>query len=262
MQLSDVEKRIIDSYAELAEVKAIAIGGSSATGSDDATSDIDLYNFVDSEPSVEQREKVALPYSSRHEIGGDYFGPGDEFRVDQTGRELDVMFFDRDWFEGLVRSVWLDCRPSNSYTTAFLYTLSNLVILHDPENWLSGLKSLIDTPYPERLRDNIIRRGLMLMKDKPFSSYIEQIDKAIRRKDSNSVNHRTAAFMESYFDALFAANRLLHPGEKRLVAFALSNCPVLPEDFEKDMAAAFSCRGPELPEILSAMVEKLRAIVL
>lgn len=262
MLLSDVEKRIIKSYAGLQEVKAVAIGGSSATGSGDATSDIDLYNFVDSEPSIEQREKIALPYSSKYEIGGDYFGPGDEFKVDQTGRELDVMFFDRDWFEGLVLSVWLDCRPSNSYTTAFLYTLSNLVVVYDPENWLSKLKKLISTPYPEKLRDNIINRSLMLMKDKPFSSYIEQIDKAIRRKDMNSVNHRTAAFMESYFDALFAINRLLHPGEKRLVAFALSNCSKLPEDFEKDMDAALTCKGPNLPKVLSAMVEKLRAIVL
>ena len=159
MLLSDVEKRIIKSYAGLQEVKAVAIGGSSATGSGDATSDIDLYNFVDSEPSIEQREKIALPYSSKYEIGGDYFGPGDEFKVDQTGRELDVMFFDRDWFEGLVLSVWLDCRPSNSYTTAFLYTLSNLVVVYDPENWLSKLKKLISTPYPEKLRDNIIKRS-------------------------------------------------------------------------------------------------------
>ncbi|MGX8681055.1 MAG: hypothetical protein ACSW74_00200, partial [Spirochaetales bacterium] len=63
---------------------------------------------------------------------------------------------------------------------------------------------------------------------------------------------------ESYFDVLFAANRLLHPGEKRLIAFAVANCKVLPKDFEKDIAAALEDRTAALPTLLSEMVEKLR----
>ncbi len=260
MVFTDSEKRIIDSYSGLSNVKAVAIGGSSATGDADLTSDIDLYNFVDSEPTIEQRKSIVLPFSSKYEIGGDYFGPGDEFLVDSAGREMDVMFFNRDWFEDIVRSVWIGCRASNGYTTAFLYTLSNLVVVYDPENWLSKLKKLISTPYPEKLRENIIKRSLMLMKDKPFSSYLEQIEKAISRNDQNSVNHRTAAFLESYFDALFAINRLLHPGEKRLVSFSQSHCEVLPSDFMEDMDKALSYRDGRLPDILSAMVEKLRTL--
>ncbi len=250
----------MEGYCSLPGVKAVAIGGSSATGSNDASSDIDLYIFVEEELTMEQRRGIVLPCSSRYEIGGDYFGPGDEYLVDATGRELDVMFFNRSWFEGIVRSVWLDCRASNGYTTAFLYTLSNLIVVHDSENWLKDLKMLISTPYPEKLRDNIIRRGLMLMKDKPFSSYLEQIGKALRREDLNSVNHRKAAFFESYFDVLFAMNRVLHPGEKRLVQFALSHCESLPSCFEADMEKSLSCMGPNLPDLLSDMVERLRSL--
>ena len=76
---------------------------------------------------------------------------------------------------------------------------------------------------------------------------------------SGSICHRKAAFLESYFDVLFAANRLLHPGEKRLIAFAVANCKVLPKDFEKDIAAALENRTAALPTLLSEMVEKLRA---
>jgi hypothetical protein len=54
--------------------------------------------------------------------------------------------------------------------------------------------------------------------------------KAQSRGDLVSVNHRVAALLASYFDVLFALNRVLHPGEKRLLAFAAKNCPLLPKD--------------------------------
>lgn len=250
---------ILGKYSLMPGVRAIGIGGSRAAKSSDQTSDYDIYLFTEQEPSVDDRLELVRSVSSRYEVGSDYFGPGDEYFVDSENVEFDVMFFDAGWFEGLVRSVWLDGRASNGYTTAFLYTLSNIDIRFDPTGWLRGLRDLIGTPYPEKLRQNIIRRNMMLMKDKPFSSYIEQVAKAIDRGDLNSINHRTAAFFESYFDALFAANRLLHPGEKRLIAFALKNCRTLPSDFESDITTALTCRDASLVPILSGMVEKLRS---
>ncbi len=251
--------RLIARYNSLPGVKAVGIGGSRAAKSADSTSDYDIYCFCDGEPPVSDRLALAKEVSSKYDVGRDYFGPGDEYLVDEAGVEFDVMFFDRAWFEGLIKAVWVDCRASNGYTTAFHYTLSNLDITYDPEGWLTGLKKLIDTPYPEKLRQNIIERNVMLMKDKEFSSYIEQIKKAVERNDLNSINHRSAAFFESYFDALFAANRLLHPGEKRLISFALTHCSALPADFEKDARKALQCRDSNLPDILSEMVEKLRS---
>ena len=161
------------------------------------------------------------------------FGPGDEFLYDAMNRECDVMYWTTSWFTDTVKSSWERCQPQNGYTTAFLYTLKNFVVVYDSDGWLNSLRDMVSGEYPEELMKNIVSRNLMLMKDKPFSSYYEQIEKAVRKNDLVSVNHRIAAFLASYFDALFAMNKIFHPGEKRQVSHALKHCSQLPADFKE-----------------------------
>lgn len=251
---------IVGQYKGFNEVKAIAIGGSSMAKTADKSSDIDMYVFVDKDIPLEKRENLIKKFSSKYEVGGDYFGAGDEFFVDGMNQQLDVMYWNRDWFENTVRNIWEKHQASNGYSTCFLHTLNIFNIIHDTGNWLQGLKDKLKTPYPEELSQNIIKRNMMLMKDKPFASYYEQIEKAIKRGDENSVNHRIAAFMASYFDILFAKNKILHPGEKRLVQFAKTNCKTLPEMFEENIRRLFVQPNSDTLKILSNMVENIRRI--
>lgn len=250
--------RIIEEYSQFENVRAIAIGGSSASGSSKSNSDIDLYVFLDKELTIQQREELVKKHSTKYEVGGDYFGPGDEYYADDVHRELDVMFWDKKWFEDIVDNVWTKHNASNGYTTCFLYTLNVLDVFCDKDGWLNDMKLKLESGYPEELQENIIKRNMMLMYDKPFSSYYEQIEKGIEINDRNSVNHRIAAYMESYFDVIFAANKLLHPGEKRLVQYALDNCEFLPEDFEKNINKLFNQPNPDTMFILSDMTQKLK----
>ena len=98
----------------------------------------------------------------------------------------------------------------------------------------------------------------MLLKDKPFASYYEQIEKALSRNDANSVNHRIAAFMASYFDIIFANNELLHPGEKKLVKYAKEHCAVSPENFEENIEKLLTQPNPDTLKILDDMVVKVK----
>lgn len=251
---------IINQYKGFNEVKAIAIGGSSAAKSADNSSDIDMYIFVDKEIPLNKRETLIKSFSSNYEIGCDYFGAGDEFFVDKMEQQLDVMYWSKDWFENTVHNIWEKHQPSNGYSTCFLHTLNIFEIVHDTENWLQNLKDKLKMPYPEELAQNIIKRNMMLMKDKPFASYYEQIEKAIKREDNNSINHRIAAFLASYFDVIFAKNNILHPGEKRLVQFAKNNCKILPEMFEENINKLLTQPNPDTLNILSNMVDKLRKL--
>lgn len=254
-------EKIINDFIKFNEVEAIAIGGSSAAQTSDNISDIDVYVFVNKEISVPLREEIVKKYSSNYEVGGEYFGAGDEFFIDKLNRQLDVMYWNVDWFNSVVQNVWEKHYPSNGYTTCFLYTLKNFQILYDKSGWLKSLQEQLNTPYPPELKQNIIKRNLMLMKDKPFASYYEQIKKALTRNDFVSVNHRISAFLASYFDVIFALNETLHPGEKRLINYAKENCKILPVNFEENINKLLKETDTNILKILDNIIDSLRKIL-
>ncbi|MCD0050376.1 DUF4037 domain-containing protein, partial [Streptococcus agalactiae] len=43
------------------------------------------------------------------------------------------------------------------------------------------------------------------------------------------------AFLDSYFDIIFALNKLTHPGEKRMISYAKKNATLLPKHFEENI---------------------------
>ena len=223
--------------------------------------EIDDGQRVEKDIPVSERENIIKKYSSKYEAGGEYFGSGDEFFVDKLNQQLDVMYWNVNWFENAVNNVWVKHYPSNSYTTAFLFTLKNFEIIYDKDNWLLNLQNSINTEYPKKLRENIIKRNMMLMKDKPFASYYEQIEKGVNREDLVSINHRISAFLASYFDIIFAKNKLLHPGEKRLVQYAKNNCKILPEKFEENITKLLTQPNKETISILNDMVSNLKRIL-
>lgn len=248
---------IIEKFSQITEVEAIAIGGSVAAKTCDNTSDTDIYVFSKNGIPIEKRKKIIEKISKKYEVGAEYFGSGDEFLCDRNNTIFDMMYWDMKWFEDIVENVWIKHFPSNGYTTCFLYTLKNFQIVYDPNNWLKNLQDKIKTDYSSELQKNIIERNLKLMKDKPFASYYEQIEKAVNRNDVNSINHRTAAFLASYFDIIFAKNKLLHPGEKKLIKYAKENCKILPENFAENIEKLLSVQNSD---ILAALDEIIRNV--
>ena len=227
-------------FAELAalpQVEAIALGGSRAGSHYDEKSDYDVYLYITAPVEETVRREILSKYCSYMEIGNHFWEYEDNCTL-KNGIDIDILYRNLDDFTADVADVVEQCHARNGYTTCMWHNLRTCKIVYDRDGRLAAAKRRFDVPYPEPLRAAIIGRNMRLLSGS-LPSYDAQIAKAVRRGDLVSVNHRTAAFMESYFDVIFALNRLTHPGEKRLVALCRAQCAVLPKDFEENIANLF-----------------------
>lgn len=252
--MTDFDK-IVNEFSTVDSVKAILLAGSRTSGNGDKLSDYDLYVYTDKTVDLGFRKDIAKKYSKDSELDNKFFEDGDEMILEDNGCVLDIMYRSPDWIEGMIENVWVKHYASMGYTTCFLHNVNTSKILYEEGGWFSALQEKIGTGYPQDLADNIIRKNLPMLKEKKYSSYYDQIKKAIERKDYLSLNHRISAFFSSYFDVLFALNKVFHPGEKRLVEYAKKNCTTIPEDFEKDVNAVL-CADYDL------ILQKLNVLLL
>jgi hypothetical protein len=115
--------------------------------------------------------------------------------------------------------------------------------LFDRDGWFEQLQRRARQPYPEPLRRAIIAKNHPVLRDLLRSAYLRQLEKAVQRDDLVSVNHRVAALLASYFDILFAVNRLPHPGEKRLVEIVEKRCDKLPVGMREQVHNVLATAG-------------------
>lgn len=222
---------LVNDYACLPGVVAVVVAGSLATGMGDAGSDLDLYVYAPQPPPLEPREAIATRYASRREVGNEFWEPGDEWINAAFGRHVDVMYRAPAWIEGQLDRLLIRHEASVGYSTCFWHNVLHSRALADPSGWYSALQADARRPYPEPLKRAIIAKNHPLLRS-ALSSYGRQIERAPARGDALAVQHRLTALLASYFDILFAVNGLPHPGEKRMLAFALDRCPRRPADLE------------------------------
>lgn len=248
-------------FAQLPQVEAVALAGSQTGPTPDALSDIDLYVYTHGEIDLETRKAIVARSggASRANLGLAYWGSSDGWFDAVTGIEVDVMYFDTTWMADQLNRVLIEHQASLGYSTAFAYTVHHSHLLHDPNGWLQALQRLTRQPYPEALRRNIVAFNHPVLRTL-IPAYTTQLAKAAQRRDLVSINHRLAALLASYFDIVFAANRVLHPGEKQLVARMQALCNRLPAHAAEDIDAVLRASvalGPEFPELMGLLNQLL-----
>lgn len=256
-------QQIADLFAPLSQVEAVALAGSRGreTKTPDSASDIDLYVYTRGEIPIETRRAIVKGSggATRASLGMNFWGPGDEWYNAPSGIEIDIIYFDRVWMDEQIRRVAKQHIPSLGYTTCLWYTLRNSTVFYDRDGWFTDLQNEYSQGYPDELRRNIVDYNHPVLRS-IIPAYSVQIEKAVRRLDEISINHRLAGLFASYFDILFAVNRQLHPGEKRLVEFALNKCTRLPVGMQEDIHSIFqtSTSNPaDLPSKVDRLLDRL-----
>ena len=255
-------EKIVAEFSALPQIEAIALGGSRAGSHFDKTSDYDIYLYCRESIPEDIRREILEKYCSRLEISNHFWELEDNGTF-TNGVDFDILYRNLDDFCSGIAYVVEQFHPQNAYTTCMWHNLRTCKILYDADGRLAGAKRRFDVPYPARLKENILHNGWRLLCDS-MPAYTLQITKAAKRGDLVSVNHRVAAFLETYFDILFALNEQTHPGEKRLVQLCRENCARLPQGFEENLNALFShmFRQPEeTARALDRIVQALAKIL-
>ena len=205
---------LFEELSRLPQVEAIALGGSRATGRNDAKSDYDVYIYLTGPVEETCRRTILSKYCRYMEIGNTFWETEDDVTL-LDGIDMDIIYRNLEDFARGIASVVDDCTAWNGYTTCMWHNLITSRILFDRTGRLQKLQARYQIPYPQKLKENIISRNMNLLSGM-LPSFDTQIQKAENRGDLVSVNHRVTEFLASYFDILFALNEMTHPGEKRM----------------------------------------------
>ena len=245
-------------YGRLPQVEAVALAGSQASGTADRGSDLDLYVYTRAEIPVDVRTSIATARAEVAEVDNRFWEPGDEWIDAQTGIHVDVMFRTVEWIEDQLDRVLRRYEASVGYSTCLWHNVVSSQVLYDRRGWFQTLQQDAKRPYPEQLRRAIVAKNHPILR-RSASSYRVQLERAIARDDMVSVNHRVAALLASYFDILFAVNRMPHPGEKRLVEIALEQCDKVPQGMARQVNELIRSvsHGKRVVEQAEALVEAL-----
>ena len=249
-------------FSDLAQVEAIALGGSRAGEVFDEKSDYDIYLYCTGEVTEEEKRPILEKYCSYLELSNHFWELEDNCRL-KNGIDMDILYRNLDDFVLDVASVVEQKNARNGYTTCMWHNLRTCKIVYDANGRLTEAKRRFSEPYPQELKRNIIDRNCKLLYAY-MPAYSDQIRKAVKRNDLVSINHRTAAFMESYFDVIFALNEQTHPGEKRLIRLAKERCAILPNHFEENIQKLYSnlfINPEEAVAVLEEMIVELKQIL-
>jgi predicted nucleotidyltransferase len=248
---------VVRAASSLPGVAAISLGGSYASGTADAASDVDLHVYW-REPLAERATRhaalaaVADAGSQVREVGE--WGLEDHLYV--GGRLVELIYVHLGNLEALVDRAYGEGLSDEGFATTQLAYVAGGAPLLDSRGELAALRERLAS-YPEATRRRLLSGLPELLR-----AYLGQLRKAQARGDLLFVQHRRYTVQMVFFNLLFALNRRYHPGEKRLLAHG-ERCRAKPERMTErwEGIARLPADDPALAEGLEELVDDLGQLV-
>ena len=234
MEINSNIIKMINDFSKLEEVEGILLAGSHATKTNDKDSDYDIYIYTSNEIPVDKRKVITDKYCSYMELNNTFWETEDDGILKEDNIPVEIIYRSLNWIDDALNRTLIKCEADTGYTTCFWSNLLNSIILFDRKCELNKLQQKYKISYPNQLKENIINKNYPLLKEQ-MPAYYHQIEKALKRDDFISVNHRVAALFASYFDIIFAINEMPHPGEKKLLKIIKDNNLKVPIDMETNI---------------------------
>lgn len=249
MNIDNNVLNLVNEFSKLEQVEGILLAGSHATKTNDNNSDYDIYIYTTNEIALESRKKITDKFFDYIELNNTFWEIEDDGVLKEGNTQVEIIYRNLQWIDSILSRTLLKCEADVGYTTCFWSNFINSIILYDKNDVLEKLQNKYKINYPEKLKENIIRKNYPLLK-KQMPAYYHQIEKALKRDDFISVNHRVAAFFASYFDIIFAINEMPHPGEKKLIQIIKNSNLKTPKDMYKNIEAILKLASTNSNDIL------------
>lgn len=217
--------------------------------------------MISPEPALGVAQRIAAALAdpaARIEVGNDTWGPATSGPTQPWGWAWTSRTC--GWFEDQLDRVLVRHEASIGYSTTWWHNVRSSLPLAEHGHWYTELRQRAAQPYPEPLR----RRGGGAQPPHPAQHPLVPRTQDRRRAGPTGLTggagpHGRAA--GQLLDVLFAANRVPHPGEKRLVRWVERTCARAPADLGERPGALRTAAGaadrPGGQEALPAVVHGL-----
>lgn len=254
--LKDLQ-HVLAVFTGFEETISVAVGGSVASGTADDDSDVDVYVYSEVPIPMPLRREVASALGQDQHVG---IIPGEErdtWTDNVLQRTIDVAYRQPRWMIEQIRAILVDCTPRLGYSTCTWDNLLYSTVAYDPTNWYSELKKTAMVPYPAQLQKAVISHNYKALICNGVC-LLDQLKVCLKRKDLVGANHRLTAILASYFDIIFAANKVTNPGEKRLMEYAKKRCKKLPGDMEACVTGLIASVASSSADVVSVAEDLIK----
>lgn len=269
MDAASVINKLVAQLIAVQGIRAIALGGSRATGSHTDQSDIDigLYYDPDAPIDVAALERLAAEVDDTRRSGlitpigewGPWINGGGWLQVD--GFAVDLLYRDLgkvtrvvdDCLRGHVTIDYQPGHPHGFVNATYMAEAAQCIALWDPARAVAKLKSLTQ-PYPSALKDALLRK---FMWEAGFS--LAAARKAVAKKDVSYAAGCCFRSVSCLNQALFALNGSYWMNEKGAVRLA-DGFPLTVPDYSLRVTDIFSRLSAD-PEELQSALAALEAVI-